>query len=276
MTMLCHRGFHGFTVFAAYFAAVVTLILFNFDLATIAIDAAPTAPPPQGPGSYNMAQTLSDGAQRDTMAFDAWAFLSGSLAADSFFPPGKLADFWGFQYLRDNDLSQMGHNTDFLTRAALNMWGVLTNTQRSALVTLALSQVNLINTLGYKRYQLMLAFRRQLNGTKPAGKSLSLNAVKAFSSELYKLDGNITYARAKIMGPILSGLSSNAVTYLNGLKGKGMKDWPPKDEPIEFRTFSHDVKVSFVGCKERGVVFLWALIADRASNPFLTCLRSRS
>ncbi len=53
--------------------------------------------------AFTIGQTLSDGAQRNTSAFDALAFLTGLLGADSFFPPGKVADFWGFKYLRDND-----------------------------------------------------------------------------------------------------------------------------------------------------------------------------
>jgi len=86
---------------------------------------------------YTIEQTLSDGAQRCTIAFDALAFLTGDLGADSFFPPGKVADFWGFQYLRDNDPTEMGHNTDFLTRAALNMLHVLPPSQRLELIALA-------------------------------------------------------------------------------------------------------------------------------------------
>ena len=54
-------------------------------------------------GSMTMAQTLSDQAQLTTIAFDGLAFLTGTIGSDSFFPPGKVADFWGFQYLRDND-----------------------------------------------------------------------------------------------------------------------------------------------------------------------------
>ena len=80
--------------------------------------STPTAPLTQTMG---ITQTLSDEAQRNTIAFDGLAFLTGSLGADSFFPPGKVADFWGFQYLRDNDLSQMGHNPLFLTSAAFNL-----------------------------------------------------------------------------------------------------------------------------------------------------------
>ena len=66
----------------------------------------------------DMARTLSGGAQLHTIAFSALAFLTGSLGSDSFFPPGKVADWWGFQSLRDNDVSGKGHNTDFLTKAA--------------------------------------------------------------------------------------------------------------------------------------------------------------
>ena len=67
---------------------------------------------------FTIEQTLSDQAQLTTLAFDGLSFITGSLEADSFFPPGKVADFWGFQYLRDNDPSDMGHNTGFLTKAA--------------------------------------------------------------------------------------------------------------------------------------------------------------
>jgi hypothetical protein len=51
--------------------------------------------------------------------------MTGNLGAQSFFPPGKVADYWGFQYLRDNDADNMGHNTDFLTRVSCNMLYIL-------------------------------------------------------------------------------------------------------------------------------------------------------
>ena len=53
--------------------------------------------------SMNMAQSNSDTAQITTMAFSAFAMVTGNLGAQSFFPPGKIADYTGFQYLRDND-----------------------------------------------------------------------------------------------------------------------------------------------------------------------------
>ncbi|MEI6840859.1 MAG: hypothetical protein WCK53_06310, partial [Methanomicrobiales archaeon] len=76
----------------------------------------PGTTPGQGTTSnqaYTMEQTLSDQAQEATIAFDALAFLTGQACSDTFLPPGKVADYAGFQYLRDNDATQMGHNTDF-------------------------------------------------------------------------------------------------------------------------------------------------------------------
>jgi hypothetical protein len=147
--------------------------------------------------TMTISQTLSDEAQRNTIAFDGLAFLTGSLGADSFFPPGKVADFWGFQYLRDNDPSRMGHNPLFLTSAAFNMWNVLTTDQRAQLVGLANRQVSSINDYAYRRFVLMKAFRRLLEGDAPAGSpGLDLSAVKAYSAELYRLDGQMSYDRA--------------------------------------------------------------------------------
>ncbi len=137
-----------------------------------------------GDPQYTIEQSISDQAQGMTIAFDGLAFLTGSLGADSFFPPGKVADFWGFQYLRDNDPSQMGHNTDFLTKASLNMLNVLTTSQRAELIVLAESQVGSINQYGYDRFVLMKAFRRLLDGDVPTGATgLDESAVKAYSAE---------------------------------------------------------------------------------------------
>jgi len=46
--------------------------------------------------AFNMAQTLSDQAQVTTLAFSGLAMLTGNLESQSFFPPGKVADYTGF------------------------------------------------------------------------------------------------------------------------------------------------------------------------------------
>ena len=208
------------------------------------------------PGSFTMAQTLSDGAQGMTIAFDGLSFLTGNLGADSFFPPGKVADFWGFQYLRDNDLTAMGHNTDFLTKASLNMFTILTADQKAQLVTLAKSQVAANNDYGMKRFVLMTAFRRLLAGDLPAGTTgLSEDAVKAYSAELYKLDGQISFDRAQVMGSILYNLNDQQKAYLAGMVGKGMTSWPTVDEPQELRPLTEDEKIAVMTYS--GDLFAW-------------------
>jgi hypothetical protein len=212
--------------------------------------------PKPGPGTYTIQQTLSDEAQLSTIAFDALGFLTGSLGADSFFPPGKVADFWGFQALRDNDPSGMGHNTDFLTAAALNMLSVLTADQRAALRRLAAAQVSEINQYGYDRFVLMKAFRRLLAGDLPPGTTgLSRSAVQAFSSELYRLDGRISLERAAVMGPMLASLTTSQRATLDAMVGKGMTSWPKATEPADLKGLDRDTKVAVM--TYAGDLFSW-------------------
>ncbi len=209
--------------------------------------STPASPQDQGPlppPSMTISLTLSDEAQRNTIAFDGLAFLTGSLGADSFFPPGKVADFWGFQYLRDNDPSQMGHNPLFLTSASFNMWNILTLAQRQQLKDLANVQVSQIDEYANNRFVLMKAFRRQLEGDIPTGSAgLDLDAVKAYSAELYRLDGQMSYDRAQVMGGILASLSQTQTTFLNtNMVGKGMLEWPAVTDPSDMDGLSKPVK----------------------------------
>lgn len=211
---------------------------------------------PPGPGSFTTEQTLSDNAQLMTIAFDGLAFLTGDLGSDSFFPPGKVADFWGFQYLRDNDPSEMGHNTDFLTRVSLNMLNTLTASQRAQLIALARRQVGPINEYAYKRFTLMTAFRRLLEGKMPTGTTgLNEAAVKTYSAELYRLDGQISFERAQVMGGILSNLNATQAVALKSLAGKGMASWPDVTEPPELRGLSRDEKVAVM--TYAGDIYSW-------------------
>ena len=200
---------------------------------------------PNKPVGYNIEQATSDKAQEMTISFDALAFITGDLGSDSFFPPGKVADFWGFQYLRDNDPSQMGHAGDFLTSASLNVLNTLTADQRAQLVTLAKAQVAPINDYAAKRFILMEAFRRLQKGDLPSGTTgLNEDAVKTYSAELYHLDGEITFERVQVMGSIVSSFDASQKAYLDAMVGKGMTSWPKVDEPSDLRGLDHDVKVA--------------------------------
>ena len=177
--------------------------------------------------SFNMAATVSDVAQSTTMAFSGLALMTGNLDAQSFFPPGKVADYTGFQYLRDNDPDNMGHNTSFLTRVANNVIYILNDSQLAKLSALAVTQQTQIDLYGYKRYPLMQAFRRLLDGTIPSGSTgLNLNAVKKASRELYLIDGQISFDRAVLYASIINSLDSTQKAYLANMKGKGWNSWP--------------------------------------------------
>ena len=76
------------------FVAVRALLL---SAAVVGICPNTLALSPSEP-AFNMTQTLSDGAQRTTLAFSGVAMMTGNLEAQSFFPPGKVADYTGFQY----------------------------------------------------------------------------------------------------------------------------------------------------------------------------------
>ena len=56
--------------------------------ATAAITPAPAA-------KFNLERVLTDEAQSTTLAFAGFGMMTGGLGAQSFFPPGKVADHWG-------------------------------------------------------------------------------------------------------------------------------------------------------------------------------------
>ena len=144
---------------------------------------------------------MSDKAQLHTIAFDGLAFLTGDFGMDTFLPPGKVSDYFGFQYMRDIDAKEGGHNTSFLTRIAKNMLAILNDDQKAQLLALGKEQESDIRRFAEMRLPLIKAFRRNLEGDIPAGsKGLDKDAVMKYSAELYELDGLLAYQRAKVMG----------------------------------------------------------------------------
>jgi PKD repeat protein len=220
--------------------------------------------------AFTMAQTISDGAQRTTLAFSGLAMMTGNLEAQSFFPPGKVADYTGFQYLRDNDPDNMGHNTSFLTRVANNVIYILNDSQFNQLKTLAVAQQNQINLYGYKRFPLMKAFRRLLDGDIPSGSTgLNLKAVKQASRELYLIDGQISFDRAVLYANILKSMDSTQKAYLDAMKGTGFNSWPditndqikskmqdlPQGTSVAVMTYAGDLFSWYAGSVEADVYF---------------------
>ena len=220
--------------------------------------------------AFNLAQTLSDQAQLTTLAFDGLAMITGNLDAQSFFPPGKVADYFGFQYLRDNDPDNMGHNTSFLTRVANNVIYTLNESQLARLAALASSQAEQVNLYGYERFAFMEAFRRVLEGDIPSGSAgLSLDAVQNASQQLYLLDGQISFDRAALYADVISSLDSTQKAYLDAMKGKGFNAWPditndqiqskmqklPRGTTQDVMTYASDIFSWYAGSLDGDVYF---------------------
>jgi len=196
---------------------------------------------------YTITQAISDEAQRNTIAFDGLAFLTGNLGSQSFLPPGKVADYSGFQCLRDNDPTKLGHNTSFVTIIAFNVLHILNSNQINLYVTRAQNQIDQINAFAYKRYPLLKAFRRLKEGDIPAGTTgLSKEAVMAYAAELYRIDGQISYDRAKLFGMVANSFSSEQKAKMDALKAlKGIGNWDSSlSNPLEGLNLPQDVNVA--------------------------------
>ncbi len=230
-----------------------------------------TADDPSDPApEYTLEKSISDGAQRTTLAFAGLGMMTGNLEAQSFFPPGKVADYTGFQYLRDNDPDDMGHNTSFLTRVANNVIFILTDSQFAQLKALAVAQNDQIDLYACKRFPLMKAFRRVLEGDLPAGSAgLNLEAVKAASRELYLIDGEISFDRALLYANVIRSLTVSQKAYLDDMKGKGWNSWPditndqvrdkmaglPQGTSVAVMTYAGDLFSWYAGSVDADVYF---------------------
>lgn len=194
---------------------------------------------------YSIEQAISDKAQLHTIAFDGLAFLTGDFGSDTFLPPGKVSDYFGFQYMRDIDAREGGHNTSFLTRIAQNMLAILNDVQKAQFLTLAKAQQNDIRLFAEKRLPLIRAFRQNLQREWPAGsKGLDRQAVMQYSGDLYALDGQLAYQRAKVMGSIIRSLDDRQRAMLAKLKFGDSRTWPDISEQLDKRGMSHEVNVA--------------------------------
>jgi hypothetical protein len=186
-----------------------------------------SVPGQQNGNPYSLEQAMSDNAQLSTIAFSGLAFITGNAGADTFFPPGKVADFFGFQYMRDVDTAGYGHNTLFLSRIANNVLYILNDTQEAKLIALAKEQAPLYVNFAYNRLLLTNAFRRNLEGNIPAGAtSLSVQAVSQYTSGLYNTDADLSYNRALVVGEIINSFTADQKAYLAKMEFDDYSSWP--------------------------------------------------
>jgi phosphatidylethanolamine-binding protein (PEBP) family uncharacterized protein len=219
------------------------------------------------PEKYTMEQTLSDRGQEATIAFDALAFVTGDACSDTFLPPGKVADYAGFQYLRDNDATQMGHNTDFVTRISDNVLYTLTEDQLKQFSALSEYEAPLNTQYGYMRYPLTKAFRASLEGNIPSGSTgLDKAAVMAYSAQLYDVDASISIARAKTYASVIRSMNESQRAYLDRMKSTGMANMPVVDSlaaqknggqgnSVALRTYASEMFAWYAGSVEADVYF---------------------
>ena len=225
-----------------------SLVLLLFAIGAPSLPAQAINPPAGGQKMrYSLEQAVSDNAQLHTIAFDGLAFLTGDFALDTFLPPGKVSDYFGFQYMRDIDAKVGGHNTSFLTRIANNMLSILSKEQKTQLLALGQEQEKEISEFALKRIPLIKAFRRNLEGDIPSGsQGLSKSAVMNYSADLYELDGLIAYQRAKVMGKIIRSLSDRQKTALAKLVFGDSRTWPDLPEQLDKRSMPHALNVAMM------------------------------
>ncbi len=196
-------------------------------------------PQPRGQGQYSIEQAISDRAQLNTIAFDGLAFLTGDLGSCTFLPPGKAADFFGFQYMRDVDRNELGHNTSFVPRAANNLLLALTAAQKAQLIALAKEQEPLLAELAFKRFPLIKAFCRQLAGEVPAGATgLDRAAVMKYTAQIFEIDGRLSYRRAQVLGGIIRSLTTEQKARLSKLVFNNSATWPELADQVDKRSLS--------------------------------------
>ena len=179
---------------------------------------------------------MSDNAQLSTIAYSGLAFMTGSSGADSFMPPGKVADFFGFQYMRDVDVAGYGHNTQFLTRVANNVLYILNDEQKEKLIALAEEQAPLYTSFSYNRFPIMEAFRDSLESNEPEGSTgLSISAVGDYTAQLYNIDADLSYNRAVVVGEIINSFTDEQIEYLGNMEFNDFNTWPDIEEDEELK-----------------------------------------
>ncbi len=187
---------------------------------------------PDGPRQqYSLEQAVSDTAQLHTIAFSGLAFITGDFGASTFMPPGKVCDFFGFQYMRDIDAASKGHNPVFLNRVAGNVLRVLNAAQKQEFLDLAEVQASQLEELARMRLPLIKSFHRQLDGQLPAGSTgLNQASVIRYTGDIFAKDAELSLHRAEVMAHVAASLSPEQKAYLARMKFGDFNTWPAFDE----------------------------------------------
>jgi len=199
-------------------------------------------PPPRNDGGrpprdsnpaqrYTLEQAISDRAQLTTIAFNGLAFITGDFGAATFIPPGKVCDFFGFQYMRDIDAAQQGHNPAFMNRIIGNVYANLSDAQKEQFQALAAEQGPQYVAIAQQRYPLIKAFYRQLNGDIPIGsEGLNKAAVVKYVGDLFAKDAEMSYRRAEVTAKVYLSLTTEQKAVFAKMKFGDFNSWQNLDE----------------------------------------------
>ena len=180
---------------------------------------------------YSLQQACSDKAQLHTIAFNGLAFLTGDFGAATFIPPGKVCDFFGFQYMRDIDAAEKGHNPMFLGRVAANVIHTLNENQKQLFRDLAEEQGPQLEALARMRLPLIQAFHLQRDGQLPSGSpGLNKQAVVDYVGEIFARDAELSLRRAEVMAEVYRSLEVEQQAYLGLMEFGNFDSWPELDE----------------------------------------------
>lgn len=183
-----------------------------------------------GQQGYTLEQSVSDRAQLMTIAFNGLAFITGSFGASSFIPPGKVADFFGFQFMRDVDAAGKGHSPQFLDRVAGNVLSSLDASQLGMFRTEAVSEAEQMRGLALRRLPMIAAFHDQLNGRIPAGSAgLNREAVTRYGGAMFEADAGLAFLRAAVFGRLAASLTTQQKATLARMRFGDFNSWPAVD-----------------------------------------------
>lgn len=184
-----------------------------------------------GQKKYSIEQAISERAQLTTIAFSGLAFITGDFGASTFIPPGKVCDYFGFQYMRDVDVAEKGHNPMFVDRVVGNVLFILNDEQKQLFRNLAEEQAPQLEVLAEMRLPLIKSFHMELDGTLPNGSNgLNKQAVENYVGEIFEQDARLSMRRAEVMAEVASSLSDEQKTYLGKMKFGDFNSWSDKTE----------------------------------------------
>lgn len=193
---------------------------------------------------YSLEQAMSDNAQLSTAAFSGLAFITGTFGADTFLPPGKVADYFGFQYMRDIDAAEAGHNMNFLTYIANNVLDLLTTKQLNMFIDLAEEQDEQFQDLVKLRLPVIMAFRKHMEGDYPTGyNTLKEDAVIDQIIKVFELDGVLSYRRAEVFSELAASLTEKQKVTLATLQFGDSSTWPPKKKVLDKGTLPKGLNI---------------------------------